>query len=977
MRNVESIHNNLVATLTAMDKICGELEIFKSVPTHGPWKAYLYERRAVASDSSVELIIIPDGKGTDLDAAIDDMRSAGEVPGRSQFMFVDCFDKYGKEISKRGDIIDPATFWQRMSGAADYGSRLEDDHDASDIEQNFLNRKLVQIKVNVDGNVYRDSIAHRDMDLLREWAELPPVSNNLLIVGERGSGKTWILKKFAREQWDRHKEDPWHSFPALFLNLKDYAESLLRDQGIRKSLSYFLCKQAKFKSAGEIYFWEALIESGRAILLLDGFDELSRETTDVDMRHHVEMLSSYLPQKCKAVISTRGTVFPSLRRLYDVFTGQSRKRTPDAAGGGTYVESPQSGWAVQVHDLYTIAPFVNDDFVMLASKSTSAGPLDDQHLKERVQSLVSVAGTEDEQFVARQCLELATIPAIAYYLLGMLKDDDDYATYLRLYEAALIGPLVSYNLRTGRAIGKFRVQKKEGTESRDIGLNAKVEVLEYIAWYLLESGRSDFDSTYLGEVAIDIPNTGFNAVVNDLRSQTVFEFSQDSRDLQFRLKTIHAYFVARYLFTRLTDPSRMESGIKCLGRHNFDAKDAIAGFLRLFFAHGMLSLRDLDEFTFFYDEDIHHIDAPLLEQKILQLLADQPGYSVWTRCLSKNLSSIGFSAASIDKSNEWHRSPLVLGSESELEEAVLVAGDVSLDPFLIACREEKNADFEKFLSSPRIPALRLCSDVDVTCPPDMKWEVVFPKNEGSRSANDHPLSWNAIHRGSKEEGKSFYALTNDYHLLEAIEDGNFPSRLLDHPVTWVGVYVIAIYCNWKTLENKQSESDQYYRIFLGTTGKPCLVRIPNEHATGFRLPTVKEWHYAARAEDEGRTPWESLLGTERGKRLRDYLLAPLTTTRSVWSNYFNEFGIYGMIGNVREWADNGATLSEPDPKFSVLGATWRLGEETFAYGSAGGELSLPNTNLDVGFRWARSLPPEIVQTVQRVQRDKNTHRRGS
>src|SRR5207248_3382878 len=135
--------------------------------------------------------------------------------------------------------------------------------------------------------VYRDQGAEPASELLGRWAAAPPLrGNNLLIVGERGSGKTWMLKKFALDQWQRHVVRPWESPLALFIDLRKYSQHLLQGQGIRKSLSYFFCTKEELSSAGELYFWEALVECGRAMLLLDGFHGLASEITPSDMRHH-------------------------------------------------------------------------------------------------------------------------------------------------------------------------------------------------------------------------------------------------------------------------------------------------------------------------------------------------------------------------------------------------------------------------------------------------------------------------------------------------------------------------------------------------------------------------------------------------------------------------------------------------------------------------------------------------------------------
>jgi formylglycine-generating enzyme required for sulfatase activity len=148
---------------------------------------------------------------------------------------------------------------------------------------------------------------------------------------------------------------------------------------------------------------------------------------------------------------------------------------------------------------------------------------------------------------------------------------------------------------------------------------------------------------------------------------------------------------------------------------------------------------------------------------------------------------------------------------------------------------------------------------------------------------------------------------------------------------------------------------------------------------GFRLPTEREWLFSSRANDERDFPWGRLLDSEdeneraKGDRLKRFLTQSLETTRDVWTSVENDFGVYGMLGNVREWADTLRGFEKPaddgDCLCQVMGATSALGHETFRFDYEGIPLSPRNTNPDVGFRWARNVSPVLKQTIEEMQRE--------
>ena len=220
----------------------------------------------------------------------------------------------------------------------------------------------------------------------------------------------------------------------------------------------------------------------------------------------------------------------------------------------------------------------------------------------------------------------------------------------------------------------------------------------------------------------------------------------------------------------------------------------------------------------------------------------------------------------------------------------------------------------------------------------------------------------------------FKVFTNDYHLLDA-KDGRVPDEKADHPVVWISAYVAAIYLNWKTLTcGFFTEADCYYRVLIDAEGQPFVER--KRDALGFRLPTDEEWLFAARANDTNDYPWDRYFNSDyeeekkKGKRLEYFLTKG--ATRGVWTGVENEFGVFDMMGNVREWGDLVGNFEkrsdDKNCKCQVLGATPALGVETFSYNYEGISLPPRNTNLDVGFRWARSVSTEVKHKTEEQRR---------
>jgi formylglycine-generating enzyme required for sulfatase activity len=82
----------------------------------------------------------------------------------------------------------------------------------------------------------------------------------------------------------------------------------------------------------------------------------------------------------------------------------------------------------------------------------------------------------------------------------------------------------------------------------------------------------------------------------------------------------------------------------------------------------------------------------------------------------------------------------------------------------------------------------------------------------------------------------------------------------------------------------------------------------------------------------------------------------------------NDFGISGLMGNVREWCQDTPEGATSAIERLVVGATGFLGEDTFDF-----DYKTPlyprNTNPDVGFRIARSLSADDCDALDARQNE--------
>jgi len=198
-----------------------------------------------------------------------------------------------------------------------------------------------------------------------------------------------------------------------------------------------------------------------------------------------------------------------------------------------------------------------------------------------------------------------------------------------------------------------------------------------------------------------------------------------------------------------------------------------------------------------------------------------------------------------------------------------------------------------------------------------------------------------------------------------------------HPmvnVTWHGA---ALYCNYL------SERDGFVPLYH-TTNWSCNWVGAGDTNSGYHLPTEAQWERAASAGSVEAYPWGRFLDYSRanlyasGDAAESDDVAKWPATMPVRSYVSNAFGLYDMIGNVREWCNDWyqpgyyATLpficpkgpDDPSPQFAggtnrvIRGGGWAYEPEPVSVSSRAGASPVTGA-MDLGFRvsrYANALP---------------------
>lgn len=882
---------------------------------------------------------------------------------------------------------------------------------ASDVDTEGLvfktafQRRIASSSPSVSSISSGEFIGSLDNELTR-WADSNRVEQPFLLLGDRGSGKTWQLLKFCAEQYERSQRSRGIHSPAFYVSLRGVLSYLTDVRRSSLALYGLLTEQYPWFSVKWNWaMFQALLECGQVILCLDGFDEIELQPSEEAVQEHLRRIVGMMPMGSRFVISSRTTHFSSFDRLYSLETW------PRVNVAGSF----------RILNLVPFQPENLSAYAAVVTESDAAsGAL------QRLKSLLQDDDRKDE--LTRALRRCSRQPALLARLVSEVKSTPTLGEF-DLVQRAIEGALIEFNVEFERT---RPLHLDIHGQLRIFDTKARVEFLGELAWFMAERHLAVIDLARLPARLIHMFGLDSDAMRRDIRSQTVFELVESEKDpaadqpslasltptgialpesdptfVRFgfcmdqlvgtladststeshlsiptstqRPSLINtkpadsvaaSYFLASHIAARLLDSSRIRSvtladTLQYLGRVRLDPMTAaiLKGKLESGIGHIGGHSKIVDEAT-----------------RLITTLAIQGSGRVFNhsiRFLMQNLESLAYVTPSMrEKLDPWTpalanilHNRTVLGTY----EFVLVPGISSQKiadiarratvketaaPFLMGVHEITNEQFESFINS------------------NTEWAVERVTRAGNDGLN--PPS-------------PFAAFTNEYHLYFWEElhgkPGTFkpPRRWLRHPVVYVSWYAAQAYCNWI------SELDGRAPIQpLPTTD----IHLQNSSALpGFRLPTAAEWWWSSQGpSDRADYPWEILpydamlpaisspdttIPSEDEQaqqwfhRYRDASAEVLLDSgrRSSEVAYDDEagpFGAIGLIGNVKEWVQD--QIQDGPKKALVCGATAHLGKPSFRIGYYAA-LFPENTNPDVGFRIARSLAPTELAAFEKRERE--------
>jgi len=891
--------------------------------------------------------------------------------------------------------------------------------------------EMVASDVDTNGPIFRDAFQRRIAsspapvfptsneeflgsldDELTRWASSGRVELPLLLLGDRGSGKTWQLLKFCEEQYERSQQSRGLHSPAFYVSLRGVFSYLTDVRRSSLGLYGLLTEHHPWFSVKWNWaMFQALLECGQVIICLDGFDEVEVQPSEDAVQEHLRRIVGMLPMGSRFVISSRTTHFSSFDRLY------SLESWPGVNVGGSF----------RILDL---APFQKENLSAYAAVVAGSDPASDS--VQRLKNLLQNDSRCDELTTAlRRC---GKQPALLARLVNEVKSNPS-VTEFELVQRAIEGSLIEFNVEFERT---RPLHLDSRGELRVFDARARVEFLGELAWFMAERHLAIIDLGRLPARLIRMFGLDSDALRRDIRSQTVFELVEpgnlptdngseeglesvgatvpesapasvrfgfcinDEVDMLMDTESKDSHLLprapkSRVFFADSPKPSESVAASYFLASHiaaRLVDSDYVRG-LKLADTLKFLGLVRLDKMTAailreMLGKKLDHLGghSKLVDEatKLILNLAAQGNARVFNhsiRFLMQNLEALGYVTATVrGELDPWTPTLAnILAHTTALGayEFVLVPGifsrkianivreatvEESAAPFLMGVHEITNEQFARFIMSKE----------------GAEWAV----ERVTRAASD----------GSNPPSP-FAARTNEYHLYFWEEvpatPGTFkpPSPILRHPVVYVSWYAAQAYCNWLSSRDGREPVYPFERADADS-------QLRRSSLPGFRLPTAAEWWWSSQGPaDRAEYPWEILpydcaladvarppandspkdnAAQQWFRRYRDAAAEVLLDSgrRSAEVAYDDEagpFGAIGLIGNVKEWVqDRIEEGSSRTKKALVCGATAHLGKPSFRIGYYA-TLFPENTNPDVGFRIARSLASSEAAAFEKRERE--------
>jgi WD40 repeat protein len=147
--------------------------------------------------------------------------------------------------------------------------------------------------------------------------------NHISILGNFGSGKTWFCIHYAYKLLQKYRNDPSHNRIPLLISLGDYATT----NDIRQLITDLLINRYQVQMAGGFPVFQQLNDSGRLLLIFDGFDEMARKMDQQTVVENFWRLAEAVRPASKVILTCRTAYFRYRKEAEEILSGQRTRRS--------------------------------------------------------------------------------------------------------------------------------------------------------------------------------------------------------------------------------------------------------------------------------------------------------------------------------------------------------------------------------------------------------------------------------------------------------------------------------------------------------------------------------------------------------------------------------------------------------------------------------------------------------------------------
>jgi len=772
-----------------------------------------------------------------------------------------------------------------------------------------------------------DFIGKSAIETLMNW-----VNNDhkepILILGNRGIGKTWLLKRFCNLQLQKFRKTPFKTPFPLYINLGDLSRNIQNIDVLSDMISKTFLKSYGISINDSGTFLEALITNENVILVLDGFDEMSFQYNHEILKRNIWQIFLFLRKSRSTILSSRTGLFSSFEEIYKYFAYNKYKDLKPA--NQEYIQ-----------ELYKVN--INFNILQLAPlkirkeriENIKPDEINKYYINGQIKfNKILEKYSNVNNSIQYEILNLVTVlpgaKDILFILLGVNKLNL-YDIYYELIKTEIIG----YNVQHHRAMKRIQLIKKDESISFDI--EDKIQIISNLAWYLYDRDTNYFTISELKAFCLNTKKWDYESVIEDLKLQTVITIVDDK--LTFISEGIQAFFISyylKYLIVTSIEYQDRNNGLRIIGSYNFKINtigEKVLGFIKelinsnelfknivnQYITNQIKLKRELSQTLRYFHSNISsfiHINIPKISNKTFWDLADQTNY---------------------------------FAKEQNIDLILIPKEGNNNKPFFFSSAEVTNFQFQKFLNYRKNHVFFGTGQLGI-----IDFEYLDKRSQKKKMCKTTflPRLWTRESIASNP----YKNLKNEYYLIDWTNNNTPQNIKKHHPVVWVSWFAAAQYCNWLSVI---SGFEPYYIFELSDNKIFTCVRI-NKKNEGFRLPSEREWKIvASELGINKKYVWDKHIIKDKlsllGKILKDRLERERNESYPIKSEDPNSLGVYGMMGNVREWVDELKNLVITEKEYQVFkGAAWLTNKSGLDF-TKSFKILAQNTNPDIGFRITRNI----------------------